>query len=87
MTWLQGRVVRFKLSPEGKEALSGIFEKDSMQALVEFVDDLGVWILIGRAAPGEAHPVVLLKWDYFATAAVDIEPVVESPRSSIGFSS
>lgn len=85
MTWLQGRVVRFRLSPEGKQALAGVFEKDSIQAFVEFVDDLGAWILVGKSAIGKSHPVMLLKWDYFATATVEIEPISEAPKPAIGF--
>jgi len=87
MNWLQGRVVRFKLSPEGKSALGGIFDKDSVQALAEFVDDLGAWIVVGKSRVGKSHPVVLLKWDYFATAVVEIEPEAEESKTSIGFSS
>lgn len=85
MTWLQGRVVRFRLSPEGKQALSGAFEKESVLALVEVIDDLGAWIVIGRPEAGKAHPLMLLKWDYFATAVVEVEPVEESPRLPMGF--
>ena len=87
MTWLQGRVVRFRLSPEGKLALSGVFEKDSVQAFVEIVDDLGLWVLIGKQSQGRSNTVVLLKWDYFATAIVELEPSVEVTKASMGFRS
>jgi len=85
MTWLQGRVVRFRLSPEGKQALAGVFEKESLSALVELVDDLGAWIVTGRPEVGKAHPLMLLKWDYFATAVVEVESVEETSRQPIGF--
>jgi len=85
MTWLQGRVVRFRLSPEGKQALTGVFEKESFLAFVEVIDDLGAWIVTGRPEVGKAHPLMLLKWDYFATAVVEVEPVEESQRQPIGF--
>lgn len=86
MTWLQGRVVRFRLSPEGKVALSGAFEKESVLGLVEIVDDLGAWIVVGRPVSGKPHPLMLLKWDYFSTAVLEIEPVQEAPEPRIGFS-
>ena len=85
MTWLQGRVVRFRLSPEGKQALSGVFEKESVLGLVEIIDDLGVWIVVGRPDEGKPYPLLLLKWDYFATAIVEIEAVQEIPTARIGF--
>jgi hypothetical protein len=85
MKWLQGRVVRFRLSPEGKQALAGVFEKESLSALIEVIDDLGAWIVTGRPEVGKAYPLMLLKWDYFATAVVEIEPVEETPRQPIGF--
>ena len=85
MTWLQGRTVRFRLSPEGKLALSGTFEKDSFQALVEVVDDLGAWVVIGRSSSRRSSILQLLKWDYFATATVEVEPTDERPKVVIGF--
>jgi hypothetical protein len=67
MTWLQGRRVRFHLSPDGKQALAGAIQKESILGLVEVVDDLGAWIVVGKPVSGQAHPLMLLKWDYFAT--------------------
>lgn len=86
MTWLQGRVVRFRLSPEGKQALAGAIEKESVLGLVEVVDDLGAWIVVGRPVSDKPHPLMLLKWDYFATAIVEIDSAQEAPVSRIGFS-
>jgi hypothetical protein len=53
---------------------------------VEVVDDLGAWIVVGRPVSGKPHPLMLLKWDYFSTAVLDIEPTQEAPESRIGFS-
>jgi hypothetical protein len=86
MTWLQGRVVRFRLSQEGKQALAGAFEKDSILGLIEVVDDLGAWIVVGTPVASKPRLLRLLKWDYFSTAVVEIEPVEEEPRLRIGFS-
>ncbi|MGD0831939.1 MAG: hypothetical protein ABR907_13405 [Terracidiphilus sp.] len=85
MTWLQGRVVRFRLSQEGKQALAGAFEKDSILGLVEVVDDIGAWIVVGTPVSGKPRLLRLLKWDYFSTAVLEIEPVEEAPRLRIGF--
>jgi hypothetical protein len=85
MTWLQGRVVRFRLSPEGKVALSDVFEKGAVQARVEVVDDLGAWIVVGRPVSGRPQALMLLKWDYFATASVEVVPVQEVQRLPLGF--
>jgi hypothetical protein len=73
------------LSPEGRQALAGVFEKESLLALVEVVDDLGAWIVTGRTEVGKAHPLMLLKWDYFATAVVEVESVEKMPRQPLGF--
>ena len=85
MIWLQGRSVRFHLSPEGKQVLAGTIQKESILGLVEVVDDLGAWIVVGRPVAGKPHPLMLLKWDYFATAVLEIEPVQETPAARIGF--
>jgi hypothetical protein len=85
MTWLQGRIVRFRLSPEGKEALAGTFEKESILAMVEFVDDLGAWIAVGKPSMAAKQTLMLLKWDYFATAVVEVEPTQEAQKLPIGF--
>jgi hypothetical protein len=85
MTWLQGRVVRFRLSPEGKVALAEVFGKDAVQAKVEVVDDLGAWIVVGKPVSGKPQALILLKWDYFATASVEVEPAQEEQRLPIGF--
>ena len=87
MTWLQGRTVRFHLSPEGKQALAGALQKESLLALVEVVDDLGAWIVVGKPVLGKPHPLMLLKWDYFSTAVLEIEPAQEAPKLRIGFTS
>lgn len=39
--FLANKVVRFWLSPEGRVALKGIFDKEAFQAYVHSVDELG----------------------------------------------
>jgi len=87
---LSGRLVRFRLSPEGKVALRGLVEKQTLSAFVEMVDDLGAWIHIGlkkRATTGGTSVLMLLKWDYFSTAVLDYEPERPVKKQQIGFRS
>jgi len=82
---LAGNVARFRLSPEGKVALKGLFPRESLQAFVHAVDELGAWIVVGHGREGSTGPLMLLKWDYFSTAVleVDVEPAPE--RIPVGF--
>jgi hypothetical protein len=80
---LERNFVRFRLSPEGKVALKGIIDTPSLQAYVEDVDELGAWILLD--AEGESLPMLLLKWDYFATAVVDFQPAPQPKQRVVGF--
>jgi hypothetical protein len=77
--FLANKVVRFWLSPEGKIALKGVFDKEAFQAYVHSVDDLGAWIQ-QPAKRGQGftsgNSLLLLKWDYFSTAHFDIGPVL-----------
>lgn len=82
----KGRVVRFRLSPEGEKALKGLLTKSSLQALVEDVDELGAWILLDKKTPEDVGTVMLLKWDYFSTAVLEIEPEMPTAEGlEIGF--
>jgi|GEM_PF-1773369 hypothetical protein len=85
---LEGRVVRFRLSPEGKVALKGLLEKPTVSAFVECVDELGAWIHLApkkRMRVGQPSILLLLKWDYFSTAVLDYEPERQVTREPIGF--
>jgi hypothetical protein len=82
----KGKAVRFRLSPEGERALEGLFSRSSFQAKVHEVDELGAWIVLGRTNPDAPKTVMLLKWDYFSTAVLEVEreqPTAE--RLNIGF--
>jgi len=85
---LEGKLVRFRLSPEGKIALKGLFERSTFSAFVASVDELGAWIDLGskkRARVGEPSVLVLLKWDYFSTAVIDYRPETPVEREPLGF--
>jgi len=93
---LAGEFVLFQLSPEGQQALAGLFPA-RFSAYVVHEDELGVWILTAMEAvsqtdpvetdkPGKAVPVTLLKRQYFSTAVVDIDAqtLAEMAVSSLG---
>jgi hypothetical protein len=85
---LEGRLVRFRLSKEGELALKGLFDKATFSAFVQSVDELGAWIDLGskkRVKIGESSVLILLKWDYFATAVVDYKPDRPIQRRPLGF--
>jgi hypothetical protein len=74
---LLNKDVYFWLSPEGREAVKHIFDKESFHAHVEAVDELGIWLRLPpkRGGPGRnIDALLLLKWDYLATAQVGAEP-------------
>jgi hypothetical protein len=82
----RGKVVRFLLSPEGEKALSGLLKSASLQALIEDVDELGAWILLDREGEEGSGTVMLLKWDYFSTAVIEVEPEIPTvEKLDIGF--
>ena len=82
---LAGNVARFRLSREGKKALKGLFPRDSLQAFVQAVDNLGAWIVIGEGKEGSTGPLMLLKWDYFSTAVLELEIEPAPERIPVGF--
>ena len=77
---LADKAVFFRLSPEGQEALEGLVpESGSFEALVVSQDEQGVWIsMVERETVefGQPIPVMLLKWQYFLTAAL----ILRSPE-------
>jgi hypothetical protein len=81
---LTGRSVRFRLSPQGREAL------DEVASVTEYVDGLvvdenhlGVWVSLPQLQT--ANTVVLLKWEGFSTATLEYEPEAPTAPSSAGF--
>jgi len=85
---LQGRVIHFRLSPEGKVALKGLFDKSTFSRFVELADELGVWINVGsKKSPvvGQASVLMLLKWDYFSTAVLDYQAERPVEKGPVGF--
>jgi hypothetical protein len=74
---LLNKNVYFWLSPEGKAVLTQILDgKEKFLAHVESVDELGAWLRLpsrkGSASRALAS-LLLLKWDYMATAQVSVD--------------
>jgi hypothetical protein len=87
---IEGQIVRFHLSPQGKTALKGLVSASgSFQALViesaEFGPLLVRRLSQQREQTGGAFPVMLLRWDYIATMAWDYHPETPPPRARPGF--
>ncbi len=86
---LSSKPVLFHLSSEGRKALKGLVPpKGSFPALVLGLDEVGAWILVGgknNVGANEKVPVMLLKWDYIATAAFEFRPEIVPARARPGF--
>ena len=83
---LVGRSVLFRVSLEGERSLGGLFSgRGSFPAYVLGQDDVGVWITVETPSPGQAIPVVLLKWEYLATVTFDFVPEQPRKRAGLGF--
>jgi hypothetical protein len=65
-----------------------LFEKESVSAFVESVDELGAWIHLGskgQVRAGQTGVLMLLKWDYFSTAVLDYRQERPVEKARIGF--
>ncbi len=86
---LRGKEIVFRLSPEGMTALREVFPADAaFSARVVEEDSLGVWVLTETPeswSPEEPVRVALLKWQYFCTAELDVEPEVPDSSLRVGF--
>lgn len=84
MNYWRGQDVVLKLSPDGKRALDGIFDTEFVQVFVQWADDLGLWIVQDRQESGEIS-VMLIKWQFFETAQLDVILQEPPPSKSMGF--
>jgi hypothetical protein len=81
---LTGRSVRFRLSPQGHEALSKVASMtEYVDGLVVDENHLGVWVSLPQLET--ANTVVLLKWEKFSTATLEYEPEAPTAPSPAGF--
>ncbi len=86
---ISSKPVLFRLSSEGRQALKGLVPgKGSFQALVLETDRVGAWVVMHSKVQrqlNQSFPVMLLKWDYVATAAFEFEAERPPSREPIGF--
>ena len=82
---LAGRTVLPRLSAEGELALSSMFPQ-TFSARILAAEAVGVWVLTSsKDANRQYDQAMLLKWQYFATAAFDFKPQPAAARTRIGF--
>ncbi len=76
--------MELRLSSSGLAALKGLFEGPQIVVLVEWADELGLWVSLGRKAT--TRSVALIRWDHFETVIMDV--VFKEPKEPgvIGFS-
>jgi len=88
LTWLRNSVVAFRLSSLGKHELQDVFWESSFSAFVADADETGAWLIFEAAGQSETGTSFLLKWDYVATASLEVSLKDEAPenvRRQIGF--
>jgi hypothetical protein len=78
LSFWSGRAAGLRLSESGRVALAGIFDSNDVEVLVQWADELGLWVL-QQEGEGAAITVVLVKWAHFETAVVDVV-VLEQPQ-------
>ena len=86
---VSGKVVLFRLTDEGQNALRGLVPGgDSIRTLVLGTDSVGAWILMDwvmKQDSEEKVPMMVLKWDYIATAEFEYSPEEPVPQKNMGF--
>jgi len=86
---VSGKVVLFRLTHEGQSALQGLVpDGGAFRTLVFDTDTVGTWILMDWVMEGgveERVPIMVLKWDYVATAEFEYRSEESAPQERIGF--
>jgi hypothetical protein len=76
--------VSLRLSSAGQEALSGIFEGEFIAVFVQWSDEHGLWVLRDERSDGTIT-VVLIAWDCFLTAMLDVGTTPSVVQGPLGF--
>jgi len=84
LNYWDGRDVSLRLSRAGQEALSGIFEGEFIGVFVQWSDEHGLWVSRDEQPDGTIT-VVLITWDCFVTAMLDVVPTPSVIQGPIGF--
>lgn len=86
---LSGKLALFRLSSDGDRALSGALPPGgSFFGQVVDQDEIGLWVAVEGQEVGVPQVplrIILLKWDYLATAISEFEPQQPAVRQRIGF--
>jgi hypothetical protein len=84
LNYWRGQDVVLKLSPEGKQALFGIYDTEFVQVFVQWADETGLWVVRDKRESGEIS-VLLIKWHHFETAVLDVALPEPAPVRTMGF--
>jgi hypothetical protein len=84
LNYWRGKDVVLRLSPEGKQALSGAYDTEFVKVFVQWADESGLWVVRDRQESGEIS-VLLIKWPFFETAQLDVMMPEPVPSKTVGF--
>jgi len=84
LNYWRGQDVVLRLSPVGKQALFGIYDAEFIQVFVQWADEAGLWVVRDRRDSGEIS-VLLIKWNHFETATLDVVLPEPPPARAVGF--
>ncbi len=73
-----------RLSSAGQEALSGIFDVEFIAVFVQWSDEHGLWASRDERSDG-TMTVVLIAWDCFVTAMLDVGTTPSVVQAPLGF--
>jgi hypothetical protein len=85
LSYWDGQSVSLKLSDEGKHAVAAMLGgEDEVVVFVQWADELGLWVAVDRdVSPRIA--VMLVRWDHFETAMLEVPPPQPEEIRVIGF--
>jgi len=84
LSYWEGRSVYLRLSSEGLEALNGIFDGEFIGVYVQWTDEHGLWVVQAEQEEGVVT-VVLIRWNFFVTAMLDVVTAPPLAQGPIGF--
>ena len=84
MNFWAKRTVTLHFSEAGKKTFGAIFKASSLEVSIEWADELGLWIFREQVDEATAT-VMLVRWEHFDTAVLDV--IYEEPKQArvLGF--
>jgi hypothetical protein len=78
------REVTLYLSSEGKAVFAQTYEGTAINVLVEWADELGLWVAIEEMNEASTN-VMLIRWHHFDTAVMDAAESKPKTPGRLGF--